>query len=80
MILPVRVGPGGAVLDTIDVESDRANPFSERERELLGECAGALAGLWTVDAEPAFAPAVDDEHFSVALDPVTDQIRLDAAP
>jgi hypothetical protein len=28
---------------------------------------------------PAFTPAVDGEHFSVALDPVTDQIRLQSA-
>jgi putative methionine-R-sulfoxide reductase with GAF domain len=45
MIMPVRA-PGGAVLRTIDVESDRANPFSGRDSELLGACAGALAGLW----------------------------------
>jgi putative methionine-R-sulfoxide reductase with GAF domain len=40
MIMPVRGEPGGAVLGTIDVESDRVNPFSERDRELLGACAG----------------------------------------
>jgi L-methionine (R)-S-oxide reductase len=45
MIMPVRA-PGGAVFGTIDVESDRANPFSERDVELLGACAEALAGLW----------------------------------
>jgi L-methionine (R)-S-oxide reductase len=47
MIMPVRVGPGGAVLGTIDVESDRVNPFSERDRGLLGACAEALGALWT---------------------------------
>ena len=46
MIMPVRATRGGAVLGTIDAESDRANPFSERDGELLGACAGALAGLW----------------------------------
>jgi putative methionine-R-sulfoxide reductase with GAF domain len=34
------------VIGTIDVESDRVNPFSEQDGELLGACAGALAGLW----------------------------------
>jgi L-methionine (R)-S-oxide reductase len=49
MIMPVRAGPGGVVLGTIDVESDRPNLFGERDRELLGACAGALAGLWLGD-------------------------------
>jgi putative methionine-R-sulfoxide reductase with GAF domain len=44
--MPVRAARGGAVLGTIDVESDRANPCSARDGELLGACAGALAGLW----------------------------------
>jgi putative methionine-R-sulfoxide reductase with GAF domain len=44
--MPVRAARGGAVLGTIDVESDRANPFSARDGELLGACAGALARLW----------------------------------
>jgi L-methionine (R)-S-oxide reductase len=46
LIMPVRAEPGGAVLGTIDVESDRVNPFSERDRELLGACAAAVAELW----------------------------------
>ncbi|MFL5515194.1 MAG: GAF domain-containing protein [Gemmatimonadales bacterium] len=46
MIMPVRAGPAGAVVGTIDVESDRTNPFTEHDRELLGACVGALAGLW----------------------------------
>ena len=47
MIMPIRTGPGGAVLGTTDVESDRVDPFSERDRELLSTCAGALVQLWT---------------------------------
>ncbi len=49
MIMPVRAGSNGAVLGTIDVESDRVNPFTERDRELLSACAGALTALWTPD-------------------------------
>jgi 2-methylisocitrate lyase-like PEP mutase family enzyme/putative methionine-R-sulfoxide reductase with GAF domain len=49
MIMPVRVGSKGAVLGTIDVESDRVNPFTERDRELLSACAGVLTALWAVD-------------------------------
>jgi L-methionine (R)-S-oxide reductase len=56
MIMPVRAGPGGVVLGTIDVESDRVNPFSERDRALLGASAGALAALWTA------APPPDDHR------------------
>jgi GAF domain-containing protein len=56
MIMPVRAGPGGVVLGTIDVESDRVNSFSERDRALLGACAGALAALWTA------APPPDDHR------------------
>jgi L-methionine (R)-S-oxide reductase len=47
MIMPVRAWLGGAVLGTIDVESDRVNPFSERDRKLLGTCTRALVTLWT---------------------------------
>ena len=46
MIMPVRARSDGAVLGTIDVESDRVNPFTDRDRELLSTCAGALAALW----------------------------------
>jgi GAF domain-containing protein len=46
MIMPVRAGSEGAVVGTIDVESDRLAPFSDRDRELLSGCATALADLW----------------------------------
>lgn len=51
MIMPVRAGSDGAVLGTIDVESDRVNPFTDRDRELLIACAGALEGLWSRAAD-----------------------------
>jgi 2-methylisocitrate lyase-like PEP mutase family enzyme/putative methionine-R-sulfoxide reductase with GAF domain len=51
MIMPVRASGDGAVLGTIDVESDQVNPFTERDRELLSTCAGALAGLWSRSAD-----------------------------
>ncbi len=47
MIMPVRTGPGGAVLGTIDVESERINAFTERDHTLLAASAEALARLWT---------------------------------
>jgi len=47
MIMPVRVLPGGPVVGTIDVESDKVNPFTERDRDLLSACAGALTDLWS---------------------------------
>ena len=46
MIMPVRGSAGDEVVGTIDVESDRVAPFSERDRELLSQCARALTGLW----------------------------------
>jgi L-methionine (R)-S-oxide reductase len=46
MIMPVRAKPSGAVVGTIDVESDRVNPFTERDRVLLSACAEVLSDLW----------------------------------
>jgi 2-methylisocitrate lyase-like PEP mutase family enzyme/putative methionine-R-sulfoxide reductase with GAF domain len=51
MIMPVRAGSHGAVLGTIDVESDRVDSFTDRDRELLSACAGALEGLWNRAAD-----------------------------
>ena len=36
----------GAVVGTIDVESDRVNAFGSRDRELLALCAKNLFWLW----------------------------------
>ncbi len=45
MIVPV-LHKSGAVLGTIDVESDRANAFNDQDREALEACADALVLLW----------------------------------
>ena len=45
MIQPV-IGDSGAVVGTIDVESDRVNAFSVRDEELLALCAESLKWLW----------------------------------
>jgi L-methionine (R)-S-oxide reductase len=47
MIMPVLAGSGGVVVGTIDVESDRVHPFSERDSALLSACAEAIAELWS---------------------------------
>jgi GAF domain-containing protein len=45
MIQPVK-DESGVVVGTIDVESDRMNPFSTRDQELLAACAESLRWLW----------------------------------
>jgi putative methionine-R-sulfoxide reductase with GAF domain/GNAT superfamily N-acetyltransferase len=45
MIQPV-VDESGAVIGTIDVESDRAGAFGTRDEQLLASCAKSLVGLW----------------------------------
>jgi GAF domain-containing protein len=45
MIQPI-VGESGEVIGTIDVESDRANAFSERDERLLSQCVRDLHWLW----------------------------------
>lgn len=45
MIQPV-VDRGGAVIGTIDVESDRTNAFTARDEDLLARCAETLSWLW----------------------------------
>ena len=51
MIEPI-FDPAGAVVGTIDVESDRVDAFGKRDEELLAACAGNLLWLWraAVDA------------------------------
>jgi GAF domain-containing protein len=44
-IFPVK-SPTGAVVGTVDVESERANAFTDDDRALLEACAAALARLW----------------------------------
>jgi L-methionine (R)-S-oxide reductase len=45
MIQPIIDGRG-AVVGTIDVESDRVNAFSARDEQLLAACAERLLWLW----------------------------------
>jgi L-methionine (R)-S-oxide reductase len=45
MIQPI-VAESGEVIGTIDVESDRANAFTERDERLLAQCARDLLWLW----------------------------------
>ena len=46
IIVPV-LGPGGdGVLGTVDVESERAGAFSERDQQMIEHCAEAALPLW----------------------------------
>ena len=46
IIVPV-INPGSQrVVGTLDVESEVKGAFTEADRELLEECAGAMARLW----------------------------------
>lgn len=46
IIVPV-LSPGDArVIGTVDVESERANAFSERDQQMIEQCAEAALGLW----------------------------------
>ena len=46
MIVPVLHPGDGRVVGTVDVESDRANAFSARDREMIEQCAQAALPLW----------------------------------
>jgi L-methionine (R)-S-oxide reductase len=45
-VIPVK-SAAGEVVGTIDVESERADAFTDADRTLLEACAAALAPLWT---------------------------------
>jgi putative methionine-R-sulfoxide reductase with GAF domain len=47
IIIPVRDGKTGAVVGTIDVESEQANAFSLEEQGMFEECAKTAQRLWT---------------------------------
>lgn len=49
IIIPVLDEKTGAVVGTIDVESEQANAFSEEDRRMLEECARAARPLWTAE-------------------------------
>jgi len=54
MIQPV-FDEAGAVVGTIDVESDRVNAFGARDQELLAVCAENLFWLWRAGGYQAVA-------------------------
>lgn len=46
IIVPILDPKQGAVIGTLDVESERANAFSARDQQMLEECAEAALPLW----------------------------------
>lgn len=46
IIVPILHPKQGAVIGTLDVESERANAFSARDQQMLEECAEAALPLW----------------------------------
>jgi len=51
IIVPILDPRSGAVIGTIDVESECVNAFSARDQEFLEECARAALPLWIADGE-----------------------------
>jgi L-methionine (R)-S-oxide reductase len=49
IIIPFLPSQDGRVIGTIDVESEHANAFSQRDQDLLTECAQAALPLWVTD-------------------------------
>lgn len=47
IIVPV-LSPSGAVIGTVDVESDRANAFTDRDDEIIRQCVAAALPLWLI--------------------------------
>ncbi|MGH9711936.1 MAG: GAF domain-containing protein [Candidatus Acidiferrales bacterium] len=46
IIVPVLHPGDGRVVGTVDVESEKANAFSTRDREMIEQCAQAALPLW----------------------------------
>jgi len=46
IIVPVLHPDGGRVVGTVDVESERVNAFTSRDREMIEQCAQAALPLW----------------------------------
>ena len=51
IVVPVLDQETQAVLGLIDVESERANAFTEEDSVFLGECATVLGQYWRLRAE-----------------------------
>jgi L-methionine (R)-S-oxide reductase len=47
IIVPV-LSPSGAVIGTVDVESERVNAFSDRDRVTIEQCIAAALPLWLI--------------------------------
>jgi putative methionine-R-sulfoxide reductase with GAF domain len=46
IIVPVLAPGGDRVIGTVEVESDHANAFSERDQQMIEHCAQAALPLW----------------------------------
>jgi L-methionine (R)-S-oxide reductase len=49
IIIPILDSRRGMVVGTVDVESGRANAFSDTDRKALEDCAIAASSLWIAD-------------------------------
>jgi GAF domain-containing protein len=47
IIVPV-LSPDGAVIGIVDVESERANAFTDRDGEMIEQCIAAALPLWLI--------------------------------
>jgi L-methionine (R)-S-oxide reductase len=47
IIVPV-LAPNGAVIGTVDVESESANAFSDHDRDTIEQCIAAALPLWLI--------------------------------
>jgi L-methionine (R)-S-oxide reductase len=47
IIVPV-LAPGGGVVGTVDVESEHANAFTDRDGEMIEQCIAAALPLWLI--------------------------------
>jgi putative methionine-R-sulfoxide reductase with GAF domain len=49
IIIPIVDSRRGVVVGTVDVESERANAFSDADRKALEDCATAASSLWIAE-------------------------------
>jgi L-methionine (R)-S-oxide reductase len=48
IVVPVLAPGGGRVMGTVDVESERANAFSDADQKMIEQCAQASLPLWLI--------------------------------